>query len=111
MDRENPAVAAGVDALHPAVLRMIAMSCEGGAERKRTVGVCGGLASDMLGIPLLIGLGITELSATPACVPEAKALVRRLDLAACRALASRALALGSATEIRALARAFVEELL
>lgn len=110
MDRENAAVAPGVDALHPAVLRLIAMSCEGGAGHARTVGVCGGLASDPLGIPLLIGLGVTELSATPMFVPEAKALVRRLDLAACRALAARALELGTAAEIRALARNFIEEL-
>jgi phosphocarrier protein FPr/phosphocarrier protein len=110
MDRENPAVAAGVDALHPAVLRLIAMSCEGGAGHGRAVGVCGGLASDRQGIPLLIGLGVTELSATPAFVPEAKALVRRLDLAACRALAAQALELGTAAEIRALARNFIEEL-
>ena len=110
MDRENAAVAGGVDALHPAVLRLIAMSCEGAAARKRIVGVCGGLASDALGIPLLLGLGVTELSTTPMFVPEAKALVRRLDLTACRSLAAQALGLDSPSEIRALARAFVEEL-
>ncbi|MES2442127.1 MAG: phosphoenolpyruvate--protein phosphotransferase [Pseudomonadota bacterium] len=110
MDRENAAVAGGVDALHPAVLRLIAHSCDSGARNRRTVGVCGGLASDPLGIPLLIGLGVTELSTTPAFMPEAKALVRTLDIARCRALAGQALDLGSAAEIRALARAFVEEL-
>ena len=110
MDRENDAVAGGIDALHPAVLRLIAMSCEGGAGHGRTVGVCGGLASDPLGIPLLVGLGATELSATPVFVPEAKALVRRLDLAACRALAAQALELPAAAEIRMLVRTFIEEL-
>lgn len=110
MDRENSAVAAGIDALHPAVLRLIGHSCEGGARHGKTVGVCGGLASDPLGLPLLIGLGVTELSTTPSFVPEAKALVRRLDLERCRALAGEALNLGSASEIRAMVRAFVEEL-
>lgn len=110
MDRENGAVASGVDALDPAVLRMIAMSCAGGAEHGRIVGVCGGLASDAVAIPLLLGLGVTELSVTPIFVPEAKALVRRLDLAACQALAATALELPSAAEIRALARTFIEEL-
>ncbi len=110
MDRENSAVASGVDACHPAVLRLIAMTCEGAGGRKRIVGVCGGLAADPPGIPLLIGLGVTELSATPAYVPEAKALVRQLDLTACRALAAKALGLDSAAEIRALARKFIEEL-
>ncbi|RYY47598.1 MAG: phosphoenolpyruvate--protein phosphotransferase [Sphingomonadales bacterium] len=110
MDRENPAVAGGVDALHPAVLRMIARSCEGGARHGKTVGVCGGLASDPLGIPLLIGLGVTELSVVPAFVPEAKALVRRLDRDRCRALAAQALDADSAAEVRAFVRAFIEEL-
>lgn len=110
MDRENAALAAGVDALHPAVLRLIAQACAGGARHGRTVGVCGGLASDPLGIPMLIGLGVTELSVAPAFVPEAKALVRRLELGRCRALAEQALGLGSAADIRALARAHVEEL-
>jgi phosphoenolpyruvate-protein phosphotransferase len=110
MDRENPGVAAGVDALHPAVLRLIGHTAESGTRRSKPVGVCGGLASDPLGIPLLIGLGVTELSTTPAFVPEAKALVRTLDLAACRALATQALDLGSASEIRAALRAFVEKL-
>jgi phosphocarrier protein FPr/phosphocarrier protein len=110
MDRENPGVAAGVDALHPAVLRLIGHTAESGTRRGKPVGVCGGLASDPLGIPLLIGLGVTELSTTPAFVPEAKALVRTLDLAACRTLATQALELGSASEVRAAVRAFVEKL-
>jgi phosphocarrier protein FPr/phosphocarrier protein len=110
MDRENPAVAAGVDAMHPAVLRLIAQSCAGGARHGRVVGVCGGLASDPLGIPVLLGLGVTELSTTPGFVPEAKALVRRLDLDRCRELARAVIQLGSATEIRARVRAFIEDL-
>ena len=110
MDRENAAVASQVDALHPAVLRLIGLACEGAGRHGRPVGVCGGLASDRLGIPLLLGLGVTELSATPAFVPEAKALVRRLDLDRCRALAEQAHAMESAAQVRALARAFIEEL-
>lgn len=110
MDRENAAVAASVDAMHPAVLRLIGQSCSGGARHGRVVGVCGGLASDPLGIPVLLGLGVTELSTTPGFVPEAKALVRRIDLGRCRDLAQAVLHLGSATEIRARVRAFIEEL-
>jgi phosphoenolpyruvate-protein phosphotransferase len=110
MDRENAAVAGGIDALHPAVLRLIAHTCEGGALHRRTVGVCGGLASDPLGVPLLVGLGVTELSVTPWFVPEAKALVRRLDLGRCRTLATQALGLGSAADIRALVRKFLEDI-
>lgn len=110
MDRGNPAVAGGVDGLHPAVLQLIAHTVEGAKRHDRWVGVCGGLASDRLAIPLLIGLGVTELSAAPRFVPELKALVRRLDTVACHTLAIRALAASSPREVRAMAREFLQEL-
>jgi phosphoenolpyruvate-protein kinase (PTS system EI component) len=77
-----------LDALHPAVLRMIDQTCKGAAKRHRWVGVCGGLASDLVAVPVLVGLGVTELSATAATVPEVKALVRTLNVPACQALAT-----------------------
>jgi len=102
MDRGNPAVAAGVDALHPAVLRLIAQTCAGARKHDRQVAVCGGLAADPLGAPVLVGLGVTELSAPPGAVPELKARLRTLTLAACRALAERALDCEGPAEVRAL---------
>ena len=102
MDRGNPAVAAGVDALHPAVLRLIAQTCAGARKHDRQVAVCGGLAADPLGAPILVGLGVTELSAPPGAVPELKAQLRTLTLAACRALAERALDCEGPAEVRAL---------
>lgn len=108
MDRGNPAVAAQVDPLHPAVLRMIAETCRRGAGAGRWVGVCGGLASDPLALPILVGLGATELSAVPGFVAEAKAIVRSLTLAQAQAHARAALGCTSAAQVRALARAFAE---
>ncbi|WP_277873222.1 phosphoenolpyruvate--protein phosphotransferase [Sphingomonas profundi] len=101
-DRGNPATAARVDALHPAVLRLIAEAAKGAAAHGRWIGVCGGLASDPAAAAILIGLGITELSAAPASIPAVKARVRELRLADCRAIAARALACGDAAEVRAL---------
>lgn len=109
MDRGNPAVADGVDALHPAVLRLIGQSCTLAAGRGRWTGLCGGLASDAAALPILLGLGVTELSAVPTFVPEAKAIVRAVTLDQCRAHAARALALGSAAEVRELAHAFARD--
>ncbi len=109
MDRGNPAVAAQVDPLHPAVLRMIAETCRRGAAAGRWVGVCGGLASDPLAVPILVGLGATELSAVPGFVAEAKAIVRSLTLADAQAHARAALDCSSAGDVRALARAFAEK--
>jgi phosphocarrier protein FPr/phosphocarrier protein len=102
MDRTSPQLAAQVDALHPAVLRLIGEAARGGARRGRTVAVCGGLASEPAAAPILIGLGVTELSAAPAVVPELKAALRDLTLAQCRDLARRAVQQTSAAEVRAL---------
>ncbi|OYX67751.1 MAG: phosphoenolpyruvate--protein phosphotransferase, partial [Caulobacter sp. 32-67-35] len=107
MDRGNPELAARIDALHPAVLRMIAQTCAGAAKHHRWVGVCGGAASDLAAVPILLGLGVTELSATAAVVPEVKALVRALDLEACRTLAAQVLNLPSPEAVREHAKAFV----
>lgn len=105
-DRGNPAVAADIDGLHPAVLRLIRQTCVAGAERGRWVGVCGGLAGDLAAAPILVGLGVTELSAAPAILPDLKAMLRDLTLEACRRLADQALALDSVHEVRALAENF-----
>ncbi|KSB90664.1 PTS galactitol transporter subunit IIC [Caulobacter vibrioides] len=106
MDRGNPELAARIDALHPAVLRMIDQTCKGAARHGRWVGVCGGLASDLAAVPVLLGLGVTELSATAAVVPEVKALVRRLSLPACRDLAAKTLDQTSPEAVRDLAKSF-----
>ena len=102
VDRGNPAVAAKIDALHPAVLRLIRIAAEGASAHGRWLGVCGGIASDPASAAILIGLGVTELSATPAAIPALKAQVRALTLAGCRTLASRALAASTAAEVRAM---------
>lgn len=102
MDRQNPHLAAQLDGLHPAVLRLIATAVAGAGDLS-WIGVCGGLASDRQAAPILVGLGITELSAAPAMVPEIKAVVRDFTLGECRALATAALAADSAQAVRRLA--------
>ncbi len=102
-DRTNAAVSQMVDAFHPAVLRLIGSAAKGALGNSRWIGVCGGLASDPLAAAILIGLGVTELSAAPAQVPAIKAQVRRLQLEQCGRLAERACAASSAAEVRAIA--------
>ncbi|MDB5712323.1 MAG: phosphoenolpyruvate-protein phosphotransferase [Sphingomonas bacterium] len=108
-DRTNPAVATGLDGLHPAILRLIAETARGGAAHGRWTGVCGGLAAEPAAIPILLGLGITELSVPAAAIAETKALVRTLSLAACRALALEALAAPDAVAVRALVHPLLEQ--
>lgn len=108
-DRTNPAVAAGLDGLHPAVLRLIDATVRGGQAHGRWTGVCGGLAAVPEAVPILIGLGVTELSVPAAAVAETKALVRTLDHASCRTLAADALAAPDAAAVRALVTPVLEQ--
>jgi phosphoenolpyruvate-protein kinase (PTS system EI component) len=104
MDRGHAELAARIDGLHPAVLRLIAATTAGAARHRCPVAVCGGLASDPEAVPLLIGLGVTELSVVPALIARLKALVRDLTLDECRALSAQALELKDAAEVRGLVR-------
>ena len=104
MDRGHAELATRIDGLHPAVLRLIDATCKGAAVHRCPVAVCGGLASDPQAAPLLLGLGVSELSVVPTQIPQLKSLIRGLTLEACRALAQRALALETAAQVRALVR-------
>ena len=108
MDRGHAKLAKKADGLHPAVLKMIALTCEGAAKHGKWVGVCGGMASDPMAVPVLIGLGVTELSVSVPAIPAIKALVRRLSLAECRALAQEVSQMGTAAEVRARLAAFAD---
>jgi phosphoenolpyruvate-protein kinase (PTS system EI component) len=109
MDRTNPLLAASIDALHPAVLRLIAMTVEAAESASTPLSLCGGLASDPLGALVLAGLGIRELSAVPAALPSVRNAIARVSLSDCRSLGERALRLESAAEVRALAAELLNE--
>jgi phosphocarrier protein FPr len=102
MDRTNPRLAPQVDALHPAVLRLIERTVAGAHARKRWVGVCGALAGDLQAVPVLVGLGVDELSVSVPIVPAVKARVRSLMLTECKETARQALDAGDGAEVRAL---------
>jgi multiphosphoryl transfer protein len=101
VERGNPAVAALADPLDPAVLRLVAEVGRRSTGRA-TVSVCGEVAADPHAVPLLLGLGVTELSVSPAAVPAVKAAVRQLDLRRCAELAGECLDAVSAAEVRRL---------
>lgn len=103
MDRGHPELAARLDALHPAVLHLIARTASAALSHGRRVAVCGGLASDPAAAPILIGLGVHELSMVPSVIPQIKALIGGLTLDGCRELARQALELETAEAVRALA--------
>jgi len=102
MDRGHPQLADRLDGLHPAVLRLIAKVTEGASKHGRSVAVCGALASDAVAVPILIGLGVRELSMVPAAIPSLKALFARITSSECTRLAMRALEQDSAQAVRML---------
>jgi phosphoenolpyruvate-protein phosphotransferase len=100
-DRTNPELADLASPLQPAVLRLIDGVVRAARQHGRHVAVCGEAAGDPSVIPLLVGLGVEELSVTPGAIESVRATLAGLDPAACEALASRALRVGSLTEVRA----------
>jgi phosphocarrier protein FPr len=102
MDRGHPQLAKQADALHPAVLRMIAQTVQAADKAGKWVGVCGGLASDPKGAVILTGLGVTELSAGVPGIPAVKAEIRSRSFADMQALAQKALQCRTAAEVRSL---------
>lgn len=101
-DRTNPGVAGMADGLHPAVLSLIKSVADAGARHGIWTGVCGEVAAERAAVPILIGLGVRELSVNPVSVAEVKLELSRWDSGEAARLALRALGLGSGQEVREL---------
>ncbi|MFL9452941.1 phosphoenolpyruvate--protein phosphotransferase [Tolypothrix bouteillei VB521301_2] len=101
-DRTHPLVANLVDAFHPAVLRMIQQTVQAARTAGIWVGLCGELASDPLSTPLLLGLGLNEVSLNPRFIPAFKQAIAQLTVAQAEAIATSALQQDSAQKVRAL---------
>jgi phosphotransferase system enzyme I (PtsI) len=79
IDRRNPQVAHLYQALNPAVLRMIKMTCDAAKKKGIDIVMCGEMAGDPINIPVLIGLGLTHLSMNSASIPVVKNMIRNID--------------------------------
>jgi phosphotransferase system enzyme I (PtsI) len=101
VDRMNEKIAHLYEPTHPAIVRLIQTTVEAAHRHKVRVSVCGEMAGDPVLVPLLLGLGVDELSSAPSLVPPVKFLVRRLKLAEAQELAAFALQCESAEEILA----------
>src|SRR2546421_2743592 len=101
-DRTNPELGPLADSLHPALLRMIDQVVRAGRQHRRWVGVCGEMASDLWAVPLLVGLGVNELSVHPPMVARIKDAVRRLDVPKYAGVLAHALQLHTAQAVRQL---------
>lgn len=104
MDRDHPLLANQADSFHPSVLRLIAATVNAAHAHGKWVGVCGALASETLAVPLLLGLGVDELSVSVPLIPAIKSTVRRADLRRCEILAQQILQMESGDQVRAALR-------
>ncbi len=105
MDRMHPSLAGKSDGLHPAVLRLIARTVEAAHAAGKWVGICGELGADPQAVPILVGLGVDELSVSVPAIPLVKAQVRALSYSAVQALAQEALQCADAPAVRRLSAA------
>ncbi len=99
VDRVNERIAHLYEPSHPAVLRLINMVGEAAHKHDIWFGVCGEMAGDIELTPLLLGLGVDELSVSPALVPRVKSAIRGLSREECRALVREVLSLDTPAEI------------
>ena len=99
VDRVNERIAHLYEPTHPAVVRLLKMIADAAHSNKIWVGVCGEMAADIALIPLLLGLGMDELSVGATSVPRVKAAVQNLSVSECQALVSEALQMQTPDEI------------
>ena len=108
VDRGNNRIAHLYDPVHPAVLRVLKLVVDAAHARGIKVSVCGEMAGDPVYVPLLVGLGVDELSMTPPLLPAARFLIRAMTGAEARQLAQDALAQTDSKRTAALVQAFYE---
>lgn len=102
IDRGHPTLSKDADGLHPSVLQLIHQTVQAAHAQGKWVGVCGELAGDEHAVPILLGLGVDELSMSGGSIALTKAQIRTLDFTTCQTLAKQALSCSSATQVRAL---------
>ena len=109
IDRGNSRISHLYDPTHPVVLRVLKQILSAGHEHKLKVSVCGEMAGDALYVPLLLGLGVDELSMTPTLLPAAKYIIRAMKMSDARNLAAEALRQTDPKKTAALVEAFYRE--
>ncbi|MFT6562555.1 MAG: phosphotransferase system enzyme I (PtsI) [Limisphaerales bacterium] len=108
VDRLNEKIAHLYEPTHPGILRLIKATVDAGQAHGIWTGICGEMAGDLAAVPLLLGLGVSELSVTPSMVPRVKMLIRSIEMSEARKLAEFALNSDSPKEILARAEALAK---
>jgi phosphoenolpyruvate-protein phosphotransferase/dihydroxyacetone kinase phosphotransfer subunit len=106
-ERGNPQLSELADALHPAVLRLISKVVENAHASGKWVGVCGELAGEVLAAPVLVGLGVDELSMNPGTIPAVKSILAQVDSTQAQELARQVVNCTDASGVRKQVREFL----
>ncbi len=109
VDRGNDLVAEIYNELHPAVLELIRMTAEAAHNVGIPVSLCGELATNLRAVPVLLGLGVDSLSASPVYLPAMKRVIRAMKRSEGKALAARALSSSDPEEFRRFMDRWLEE--
>jgi phosphotransferase system enzyme I (PtsI) len=109
IDRVNEHVAYLYEPLHPAVLRLIRMAVEAGHRQGIRVAVCGEMAGDELYTPVLLGLGVDELSMHALSVPRIKRIINHASLDEARSLVEEVLRYGTAQDVQRAVEAYLRD--
>lgn len=104
IDRGHPLLSSEADGLHPSILMLIHRTVRSAHAHGKWVGICGELASDVKAVPILVGLGVDELSVSANSIPMLKAQIRELNFADCQKLADDAMNCSTAEEVRNLVK-------
>ena len=110
VDRLNERVAHLYQPTHPAIIRLVDMTVRAADKESIWTGVCGEVANDLSMVPLLLGLGVTELSVAPPAVARVKFIIRNTLLSEAKELAKDALTRESAAEIQTRAEAYARKI-
>ncbi|MFC1461071.1 phosphoenolpyruvate--protein phosphotransferase [Verrucomicrobiota bacterium] len=110
VDRGNERVAYLYEPAHPAILRLMKNTIEVAHRHGIWAGICGSMGGDPLMTPLLLGLGIDELSVTPSLVPVVKDAIRRVTYSEAREIAESALSSESAMDVQDLSRELTKKI-
>ncbi|MCX7818470.1 MAG: phosphoenolpyruvate--protein phosphotransferase [Kiritimatiellae bacterium] len=109
VDRVNAQVTYLYEPTHPAILRLLQQTIEAARATGIWTGVCGEMGGQATLAPLLVGLGVDELSMSPAVIPLVKAVIRSVSYSECESLAARALELERGSDVLALCRTLTEQ--
>ena len=107
VDRGNSKVSEYFKPMHPVVLRTLKHIVDCAKKQKKPVSLCGEIAGNPIFIPILLGLGLTELSMPPMMIPKIKPIICKLDVAECKELVKKVLKLKTEVEVQEKVKKFI----